>query len=127
MVVLVDSVNEMINNIQLTQLQQRHYESVKWLINDNLSNRRSGRTFLMAYILLEQGIDNVGTWVSVQDHFAGAIATRRVLLETLIELFNTSFGYENKCGECGSTKGRGTNTFTLTIQHNYHRFKVDWK
>ena len=53
----------------LTPKQQSHYESVRWLIRDG--NRRSGRTFLMAYIFVEEALQNPGRTIHIFNHMVG--------------------------------------------------------
>ena len=50
-------------NIKLTNKQKRHLPTVKWLIDDSIRNRGTGRSTVIAHALASKAVDNPGTWV----------------------------------------------------------------
>mgnify|MGYP001613742067 CR=1 FL=1 len=55
-----------IKNIELTTTQKKHYESIKWLLDNN--NRAEGRTTLMAFVFVQLAIENPNKHIEITDH-----------------------------------------------------------
>lgn len=53
--------------IRLTVDQEKHIESIRWLING--ANRRQGKSFLLAIVFIEKAVENIGEEITVFDHF----------------------------------------------------------
>lgn len=64
--------------IELSELQSKHFEAIKWLISDQ---RRSGRSTLLMMAFFERALNNPGTEVLVWDHWPEEEARRRLLDE----------------------------------------------
>ena len=50
---------------KLTKLQLKHFDSIKWLYNED---RREGKSYLLALIFIQKAI-RTGNWVTPKDHF----------------------------------------------------------
>ena len=60
----------------LTKLQKEHVNSFRWLIS---GGRATGRSHLMAFVLLEHAVKNQGEKVTVFDHYPEHHARTNVL------------------------------------------------
>lgn len=52
--------------IELSKLQQKHFDSLKWLVSDS---RRDGKTYLLAIVFIQKAISKQGEWVRPFDHY----------------------------------------------------------
>ena len=58
--------------IKLTKEQKKHLKSIQWLL-DPICNRRSGRTTLLAYVLIDIVLSTKMT-VTLKDHYPNRMA-----------------------------------------------------
>lgn len=81
----------MIFKTKLTPLQEKHLESIRWLISHRNSDRRHGRTFVLAYALLLEALDTPNE-INIIDHTVWSISRdnhkigRMVLLPLIQEI-----------------------------------------
>jgi len=69
--------------IVLTALQRKALEVVEWLYSDE--SRRTGRSFLIALVLLRQMVHHPGEWVRICDHIPG-FESNDLLSKRIIDL-----------------------------------------
>lgn len=70
--------------ITLTEQQEKHLDTVRWLISDG--NRASGRTYILSVAYLEKAFKNIGMKIVVSDHFRSIMSDRHLVNE-IIRLF----------------------------------------
>ncbi len=66
-----------------TKRQKEFLPAIKWLLSDEMEDRQSGRTTLMAYVFILKAIKNPGKRIYLFDHFGGSLATKRVLMTNI--------------------------------------------
>lgn len=52
-------------DIELTKLQKKHFDSIKWLFDEK---RAEGKSYLLAIIFIQKAI-RTGAWITPRDHF----------------------------------------------------------
>jgi hypothetical protein len=72
--------------IVLTETQESHLESLKWLISDD-RHRAEGRTFLLAMAFISKALDHPGRRVYVFDHWHTLRANVEIV-STISHVFN---------------------------------------
>jgi len=65
--------------------QRIRYEEVKWLLDD-INNRQTGRSYLMALAFIEIAAENPGKWIRCFDHY-GNFVSNRYMIETIVSVF----------------------------------------
>lgn len=68
--------------ISLTIEQQKHLNSVEWLINFD-ENIATGRTTVLAVAFIKRALKHSGEWVKVFDHYPQNKNAERHLLATI--------------------------------------------
>lgn len=64
-------------NIKLNKEQTKHFKSIWWLFSEDIKDRRTGRTTLLAYVYIMKAMD--GGKVYIHDHFGHNSVTYSVL------------------------------------------------
>jgi len=54
-------------SFELTETQRKNYSAIEWLLGDGPVG--SGRTSLMALVFIRKAMMNLGSWVTVFDHY----------------------------------------------------------
>ena len=67
--------------INLTKLQKKHFDSIKWLFDEK---RAEGKTYLLAIIFIQKAL-RTGMWVRPMDHFTEGGERANMLLMDLIK------------------------------------------
>lgn len=79
---LSDKFNKL--KLTLTPEQQEHYKSIEWLYGEA---RRSGRTVLLAVIIIEHAMENLNQPIYMIDHYR-QLPHRNALYDTVCCLLN---------------------------------------
>lgn len=61
-----ERLSQLLPNVTLTDLQKQHINSVFWLFSPG--GRRTGRTYLLAVIMIAYAYDWPGTRIPIRDH-----------------------------------------------------------
>lgn len=80
--------------IKLTKEQLKHFESIRWLIQDG--PLRVGKTFLMCVIFLEKAMKNNGQNIYIFDHNPASHHSyfSRLTVPTIKAIFETKYDTE---------------------------------
>ena len=54
-------------DITLTPIQDKYFEAIRWLIDDD-EKRGTGRSFLLAISFISKALKNRGRWIKIFDH-----------------------------------------------------------
>ena len=69
-----------------TKTQKKYFKAIEWLLSNDLKDRRSGRTTLMAYIFIKMAINNPRTKIYLFDHYGLPISTKISLIPSIKNL-----------------------------------------
>lgn len=72
---------------KLTKIQKKHFKSIQWLLSEDISDRRSGRSFLLASLYIDHVLKNK-LEIKIIDHAyitTGAGYRANKMLTTYIE------------------------------------------
>ena len=67
--------------LKLTKTQKKHIDSVRWLFSEDLKDRQSGRTMLLAYVYIERAMGGIRTRIHDHtgfDHASAYVLTRYI-------------------------------------------------
>ncbi len=56
------------NSIELTEVESKHIESIRWLFSDEHEDRASGRTTVLSIVMIERALRELWCWFDVVDN-----------------------------------------------------------
>jgi len=72
-------------NIKLTTIQKKHLKTLLWLYDENINNRQTGRTTLIAYALIVSVLKDHRTR-KIVDHLNLVIADVKILKPIIVRI-----------------------------------------
>ena len=76
----------------LSEMQQGHYESIRWLYSTAEKDIGSGRSTVLAHVFIDQALDRVGEWVEVHSHIVTGQCVNSCLFRMITSVFDRA-GY----------------------------------
>ena len=75
------------NPLKLNNLQRKHADAVKWMLDQDI--RASGKSTLQLIVAINLAMKKPGTWIYIQDHMPGG-AIRAIMLRRLEGMLKTN-------------------------------------